>query len=109
MRSSLPLFHQERELEGVPPHPDRPRSDLERKQCELELSDDQLGKFVVGPKVVDFGTMSMSSSATRSVMLVNPLDTFVHVVFDVQNPQELRKSPNASQVGWASVSHAICS
>jgi hypothetical protein len=66
--------------------------------CERELSVEQVSKFVVGPKVVNFGVVSMSSSATRNVLFVNPLDAFVHVVFDVQNPQELRKSPNASQV-----------
>lgn len=91
-------IHQEREVEGIPVHPDRPRSDIERQQCERELTKEQIGKLIVGPKVVDFGTLSVSSSATRSVLFVNPLDTFVHVVFDIQNPPELRKSPNASQV-----------
>ena len=66
--------------------------------CERELSVEQLGKFVVGPKVVNFGVVSMSGSATGNVLFVNPLDAFVHVVFDVQNPQELRKSQNTSQV-----------
>ena len=90
---------EDRALDGLPAHPDRPQSELERRQCERELTKEQLGRLVVGPKTLDFGTVCISGSASRSVLFVNPLDVYVHVVMDVQSPQELRKSPNASQVG----------
>ncbi|GAX74871.1 hypothetical protein CEUSTIGMA_g2317.t1 [Chlamydomonas eustigma] len=88
----------DRELEGLLPYPDRPQNDFERIRCERELSKEELGKLVVGPKVLDFGTVSVGSSVDRSVLFNNPLDTFLHVVFDVQNPPELKRSPSSSQV-----------
>ncbi len=67
-------------------------------QCERELTKEELEQLVVGPKTIDFGTVSLGASVDRSVLFVNPLRSHIHVVFDVNEPSELKKSPFASQV-----------
>lgn len=86
------------EVEGVPIHKDRPETEEERIECLQELTKEELSRLIVGPKVVDFGTVSASSSTLQHLLVVNTLQRHIHVVLDVQTPAELKKSPHTSQV-----------
>lgn len=88
----------ERDVEGMPLFKDRPESDVERIQCSRELSKSELSALIVGPKVVDFGTVSVGSASTQHLIVTNPLETPIHVVLGTLNPAELRKSTHSSQV-----------
>ena len=88
----------ERDIESIPLHKDRPESEVERIQCSRELSKAELSTLIVGPKVVDFGTVSVGSSSKQHLIVTNPLETPIHVVLGTLNPAELRKSTHVSQV-----------
>ncbi|PNW69907.1 hypothetical protein CHLRE_17g697750v5 [Chlamydomonas reinhardtii] len=55
-----------------------------------ELTKEELSRLVVGPRVVDFGKVSMGST--------NTLDTSLNVVLDLKPLEMLRESPSISQV-----------
>ena len=59
-------------------------------QMTRELTKEELSRLVVGPRVVDFGKVSMGST--------NTLDTSLNVVLDLKPLEMLRESPSISQV-----------
>ncbi|GLI64998.1 hypothetical protein VaNZ11_008424 [Volvox africanus] len=86
------------DLEGAHQWKARPVSEQERIDCSRELSKDELARLVVGPRMVDFGKVSMGSTNTRHFVLHNTLDSFINVVLDIKHVEMLRDTPCISQV-----------
>ncbi|EFJ49198.1 hypothetical protein VOLCADRAFT_90100 [Volvox carteri f. nagariensis] len=86
------------DLEGAHQWKPRPQSEQERIDCSRELSKDELARLVVGPRIVDFGKVSMGSTNTRHLVMQNTLDGFINVVLDIKHLEMLRDSPSISQV-----------
>ncbi|KAG2493472.1 hypothetical protein HYH03_008289 [Edaphochlamys debaryana] len=86
------------DLEGTHQWKPRPVTEQERIDCSRELSKEELARLVVGPRVVDFGKVSMGSTNTRHLVVANTLDTHINVVLDIKQLEMLRDSPAVSQV-----------
>ncbi len=48
--------------------------------------------------MLDFGSVSVGSLSTQHLLFVNPLDAPIHVVLDVKEIPELRRTTGTSQV-----------
>ncbi|KAF5834411.1 flagellar associated protein [Dunaliella salina] len=88
----------EAEVEGVPLYKMRPETDQEKAACMRELSKEEINRLVVGPKVMDFGTISVGTSNTCNFMIINTLTTPIHVVLDIKAVKEFKGSKAISQV-----------
>jgi len=88
----------EAEVEGVPLYKTRPDNDQEKAACQRELSKEEINKLVVGPKVMDFGTVSVGTSNTCHFMIINTLTAPIHVVLDIKAVKEFKGSKAISQV-----------
>ncbi|PNW70067.1 hypothetical protein CHLRE_17g704300v5 [Chlamydomonas reinhardtii] len=86
------------DLEGTHQWKARPQSEQERIDVTRELTKEELSRLVVGPRVVDFGKVSMGSTNTRHLVVHNTLDTSLNVVLDLKPLEMLRESPSISQV-----------
>ncbi|KXZ50888.1 hypothetical protein GPECTOR_14g137 [Gonium pectorale] len=86
------------DLEGTHQWKARPVSEQERIDCARELTKDELSRLVVGPRLVDFGKVSMGSTNTRHLVIHNTLEGSIQVVLDLKPLEMLRDSPSISQV-----------
>ncbi|GFR48568.1 hypothetical protein Agub_g10470, partial [Astrephomene gubernaculifera] len=86
------------DLEGAHQWKPRPVTEQERIDCSRELTREELSRLVVGPRLVDFGKVSMGSTNTRHLVLHNTLEGHINVVLDLKPLEMLRDSPAISQV-----------
>ena len=54
--------------------------------------------FCFAPQVIDWGTVSVGTSNTCHLMVINTLNTPIHVVLDIKAVRELKGSKATSQV-----------
>lgn len=82
----------------MPLYRDKPEGEVEAAQCSAVLSSEQLAQIVVGPKVIDFGKVSLAMQATQHFTVYNPLRQAVRVVLDLRQLHELVETKHVSQV-----------
>eukprot|EP00762_Andalucia_godoyi_P000316 ANDGO_03161.mRNA.1 hypothetical protein H310_00289 len=91
------------------PHPSNP---AEARECATLLSPKELMQISYGPKVLDFGTLSVYSKLTKSFSVLNHLSTSVLVSL-LSEREELSQSSPWSQVippnGTAGFDITLCS
>eukprot|EP00798_Chlamydomonas_sp_ICE-L_P019407 gene19407-26065_t len=88
----------QKELETLTFHKDRPETDKEICECRAELSAADVALLSVGPKALDFGMISVGSAPVKSILFTNPLQSSIHVVFDVKSNEDFSLSTHNSQV-----------
>lgn len=65
-------------------------------------------------QIVDFGSVNVGGVVTHHLLVVNTLDTPIHVVLDLSPVPELKGSKHTSQVGrgergfWGRVGSELC-
>ena len=70
----------------------------EQRECKLVLSPKDICHVTIGPKVLDFGKVSVFSTNVKSFCVQNGLKTHIQVKIPVSIRDELRQSFPASQV-----------
>lgn len=85
-------------LTSIPAYKQQPDTPAERTACSTPLEHGQLNTLVVGPRVLDYGKLSPSSSATQCFVVTNPLSVPVHVAMDLMGLQDVRCAGPVSQV-----------
>ncbi|XP_064627283.1 cilia- and flagella-associated protein 47-like isoform X2 [Lineus longissimus] len=74
-----------------------PTTDREKRECSRILSPQELHQVVIGPPTLEFDDVCLRSVSTKNVNIVNNLNQYIHVVFDV-DCRELRQTSPLSQV-----------
>ncbi|PFX34680.1 Calponin-likey domain-containing protein 2 [Stylophora pistillata] len=74
-----------------------PMTERERQDCSSVLSPQELKLVDIGPSLMDFGQVCLRSASSRDLMIVNNLNSFIHVVVEI-DCRELRQTSPLSQV-----------
>lgn len=74
-----------------------PMTEREKRECSLVLSPQQLKLVDIGPSLMDFGQVCLRSVSSKDLMIVNNLNSFIHVVVEI-DCRELRQTSPLSQV-----------
>ncbi|XP_048577373.1 cilia- and flagella-associated protein 47-like isoform X2 [Nematostella vectensis] len=74
-----------------------PMTDTEKADCSRTLTPHQLKQLDIGPSVVDFGQVCLRSISGKDLMIVNNLDSYIHINARI-DCRELRQTSPLSQV-----------
>ncbi|XP_059154686.1 cilia- and flagella-associated protein 47-like isoform X2 [Physella acuta] len=74
-----------------------PITEQEKKDCNRWLTPQQLHHVVIGPPTIDFGVICLRSVCQKELNIINNLDTYIHLVAEI-DCRELRQSSPLSQV-----------
>eukprot|EP01079_Euglenida_sp_SAG-EU17-18_P004709 gene4709-858_t len=80
---------------NLKPHP---VGEKEERECRLVLPAGQLKHLVIGPKMLDFGQVSLYSKNNKTLFLVNNLSTHIHAKIPTDLFEELSACDPFSQV-----------
>ena len=75
-----------------------PQTQAEVRDCSVELSGEQLQKINAGPQQINFKTVFVKSSTTKSFIVTNDLRQHIYVRLLVDQYPELQQSSPLSQV-----------
>jgi len=75
-----------------------PQTQAEVRDCSVELSGEQLQKINAGPQQINFKTVFVKSSTTKSFIVTNDLRQHIYVRLLVDQYSELQQSSPLSQV-----------
>lgn len=75
-----------------------PQTQSEIRDCQIELSGEQLQKITAGPQKLNFKNVFVKSSETKSFIISNDLRQHIYVRLMVDQYPELAKSSPLSQV-----------
>ena len=70
----------------------------EQRECKMVLSPKEVSEVVIGPKVLDFGPVSVGSRNVKSFFVSNDVKTHVLVTIPLNIREELKQSFPSSQV-----------
>lgn len=74
-----------------------PMTEREKHDCSSVLSPQELKLVDIGPSLMDFGQVCLRSASSKDLMIVNNLNSFIHVVVEI-DCRELRQTSPLSQV-----------
>lgn len=75
-----------------------PQTQAEVRDCSVELTGEQLQKINAGPQQINFKTVFVKSSTTKSFIVTNDLRQHIYVRLLVDQYSELQQSSPLSQV-----------
>lgn len=67
--------------------PEKPVSHKDVRDVYLELSGEDLQKIIVGPRIIDLGTINIKSQVTKSFTIKNDLRNTIRVQLFTSNPE----------------------
>ena len=70
-----------------------PSTQTELRECALELSGEQLQKINAGPQLIDFKTVFVKSTTTKSFVVTNDLRQNIHVRLVITDKELMKTSP----------------
>mmetsp|Transcript_140642 Transcript_140642/g.244902 ORF Transcript_140642/g.244902 Transcript_140642/m.244902 type:complete len:2974 (-) Transcript_140642:636-9557(-) len=70
----------------------------EQRECKMVLSPKDVAEVVIGPKVLDFGKVTVGSRNTKSFFVSNDLKTNIQIMVPTNIRDELKDSSPMSQV-----------
>ena len=70
-----------------------PTTQTELRECALELTGEQLQKINAGPQLIDFKTVFVKSTTTKSFVVTNDLRQHIHVRLVITDKELMKTSP----------------
>ncbi|NWT95413.1 CFA47 protein, partial [Urocynchramus pylzowi] len=74
-----------------------PSSAQEKEDCSLTLTHKQLHQVFIGPSTIDFGDVSVYSTTTKELHIINNLSVHIWIQIEIE-VEELRETSPLSQV-----------
>ncbi|NWV38600.1 CFA47 protein, partial [Grantiella picta] len=74
-----------------------PSSTQEKEDCKLTLTHKQLHQIFIGPSTIDFGEVSVYSTTTKELHIINNLSVHIWIQFEIEFA-ELQETSPLSQV-----------